>query len=790
MFKNNLRIAWRSILKNRFYSVINVTGLAIGLAVGIMILLWVQHELSYDRFHKNAEGIYKINSHLGTGGDGGVWPGAPGPLAVFGKQSIPEVLNAVRINELDEEILFKYGEKKFPETEAAFVDSTFFSVFDFKLIKGNRAKPFPDKNSIVISSSVAKRYFGTADPFGKVLTSEYGDFRVSGVMEDFPENSTYRYDILLPMTFYADEFMKRGGNGDWKTIDDDLGNFYFSTFLQLNKDASPETVGKKITKIYQDKRSGEAPGVFFTMQPLTTVHLVGPDNNRSALQTVRIFILVAALILLIACINYVNLSTARSMIRSREVSIRKIIGAERYQLFVQFIIESALIFVFASALALVIIYALLPFYNNISGKNLVFSLNKKEAWIVIGSAIVGTLLMSGIYPALLLSSFKPIEALKGKLSLGIGQVAFRKVLVVTQFVFSAGLIIGTIIIAKQLDYIRKKDVGYNKEYVFSVVLKGSIANHAQAVRSDFLRQPGITGVASSINSILDENASTTDTDWKGKETGRSFLIHTNFIDENLLPLLEIPVIAGRNFSGSGADSSNYILNETAIKQAGINDPIGKTFTLWSRPGTIIGVVKDFNYASLHKKIKPFIFRYTRNNNRVYVKTTRSNIPDALAAAERIWKKYGSEYPFAYSFLDDDFNKLYMADQRTGVLFRVFALVAIIISCLGLFGLATYTAQVRIKEIGIRKVLGASVSSITRLLTKEFILLVLVAFAIASPVTWFLMNKWLQNYAYRINVTWETFAITGGIILFIAMVTVGCQTVKASLLSPVKSLRSE
>lgn len=790
MFKNSFRVAWRSITRNRFYSAINIAGLAIGLAVGIMILLWVQDEFSYDNFHKNADRIYRVNSHLGTGNDGGIWDGSPGPVAVYSKQSIPEVVNAVRVNKIGEELLFKYENKKFVERNVAFVDASFFSIFDFPLIQGDKNNPFPAINSAVISSSTAKKYFGNAAPVGKMLATENGNFIVSGVAKDFPANSALYFDILLPMPFYADLFAKGGGNGNWKTIDEDLGNYSFYTFLELPSDASPKTVEKKLTKIYQDRRKGDAPGVFFTIQPLKTLHLISVDKTATVLQTARIFFIASLLILLIACINYVNLSTARAMLRSKEVSVRKIIGAQKFQLFMQFVIETALLFIFAAMLSLVIIYLLMPFYNNLSGKNLVFSLGKKDAWIVIGSAITGTLLMSAIYPALLLSSFKPVEALKGKLSFGLKKAGFRKVLVITQFVFSAGLIIGTIIIAKQLDYIKKKDVGYDKEHVFSFALRGSIANHAAAVRSELLKYPGIIAAASSINSILGASSSTTDTDWPGKETGRSFLIHTNFIDENFLPLMQIPLVAGRNFDGSGADSANFILNETAVKQAGIKDPIGKTFSLWSKTGTIIGVMKDFNSASLHSKIEPTIFKYSANNALVYVKARGENMAGALSAARSTWKKYGTEYPFAYSFLNDDFNKLYLADQRTGTLFNVFALVAIIISCLGLFGLATYTAQVKIKEIGIRKVLGASVAGITRLLAKDFMLLVFIAFIIAAPVSWFLMHKWLQNYAYRIEINWWIFVVTGAIILIIALATVSFQAIKAALANPVTTLRDE
>ena len=546
MIKNYFKTAWRNLTKNKFYSAINITGLAIGLAVGIMILLWVQNELSYDKFHRNANSIYKINSHLGSGTSAQVWEGAPGPLLVFSKQ-LPEVINAVRVNEIGEQLLFKYEDKKFNESKLAFVDSTFFSIFDFKLLEGNATKPFPDLNSIIITSSEAKKYFGNQQAIGKILTTDQGNFTVSGVVSDFPENSSMQYNMLLPMGLYAEQFAASGGNGDWKTMDEDLGNYYFRIYFQLRKDAAPQIVSKKLSKLYLDKRKADvdAKNNFFTLQSLPSLHLIAADGNGSGLQTVRIFLMVAILILCIACINYVNLSTARSMLRSKEVSMRKIIGAARAQLFLQFIIESVLLFLFASALSLFIIYLLLPLYNEISGRHLLFSFSNGSVLVVVACAIIGSLALSGIYPALQLSSFKPIEALRGKLSLGIKKATFRKVLVVTQFVFSVGLIISTIVISRQLQYMRKKDLGFDKEHVFVFGLRNELHDHFEAVRNELLKQPGILGVASISGTIAGINGTTGDTYWEGKEKDRSFLIHPNAIDKDFIPLMKMKMYTGK-----------------------------------------------------------------------------------------------------------------------------------------------------------------------------------------------------------------------------------------------------
>jgi putative ABC transport system permease protein len=790
MFKNYFKTAWRNLLKNKFYSAINVAGLAIGLAVGIMILLWVQDEYSFDSFHKNRDTIYKINSHLGKGADEQVWEGAPAPLAIFCKQSIPEVVNEVRIDNVNGPLLFKYADKKFTETNMACVDSTFFSMFDFKLIKGNLQKPFPNMNSIILTESEAKKYFGTDEPIGKILSMDYGDFTVCGVMKDFPENSSIRYNMLLPWNLDAYYFTKQGGNGNWKTMDEDLGSYSYQIYLQLQKGVSPEVVEKKITQLFIDKKGADSKNDFFSLQSLKSRHLVTRDGNTSALQIVRIFLLIAVLILIVASINYVNLSTARAMIRSREVSMRKIIGAARYQLFIQFITESVVLFFFASILSFLIIYSLLPLYNNLSGKHLVFSIANKDVWIVVGSTIIGTLALASIYPALLLSSFKPLQALKGKLSFGVGNVAFRKVLVVTQFVFSVGLIIGTIVISKQLQYIKEKDLGYDKEYVFSFALKGNINDHQDAAKEELLKQPGVLAVSTSGNPVLGEHSSTGDTYWEGKKEGRTFLIHPNSIDQNFIPLLKMQIVEGKNFSGAKSDSTHFILNESAVKQAGIENPVGKAFTLWSTKGTIIGVVKDFNFASLKKNIEPTIFTYSAGNSFMYIKTNGKDAPAAINAAQKVWREYGSEFPFEYSFLDDDYTKMYESDQRAGTLFNAFAAIAIFISCLGLLGLATYTAQLKTKEIGIRKVLGASVTSITALLAKEFIVLIVISFIIAAPIAWIAMNNWLQNYVYRISISGWIFLIAGLSALLIALFTISFQAIKAAFANPVKSLRTE
>jgi putative ABC transport system permease protein len=788
MLKNYLLSAWRNLRRNPFYSVINISGLAIGLAVGMLILLWVQDESSYDSFHQHAANIYKFNSHIGTGVSAQVWDGCPGPLYHYSRESVPGVANAVRILKRYDQFIVAYKDKKFLEKNSAFVDSTFFNVFSFDLLKGRRDRLFNDNNSIILTASIAKKYFGDKDPMGATLTFDSThNFSVTGIIADFPGNSFIQYDILFPMSLHAHDF---GGNGAWKTIDTDLGNFPFETFVQLTPATSPAKVETEVTRIYREQKE-DPKGPSFTLQPLTTLHLIAADGNTGALKTVRIFLAIAILILFIAGINYVNLSTARAMIRSKEVGVRKIIGAGRSQLFIQFILESALIFAIATILAFVLIFSLLPLYNTLAGKHLLFDFRNGSVWLLIAGTVIGTLAAASIYPALLLSAFRPMEVLKGKFSFGISNTAFRKILVVAQFTCSVGLIAATLVISKQLKFIRDMDLGFDKQQVFTFSMRDEMHSHFDAVRNELSQQPGVYGITTAWSNLAGVNATTGDTWWEGKDPSRMFLIHATGIDENFIPLLKMKLVAGANFTGSKADSAHFILNETAIAQAGIKNPIGKKFTLWQTTGTIIGVVKDFNYASLKNAVEPSIFGFDKSNNyQVFIKTNAAQAQQAIAAAEQEWKKYIRDYPFQYSFLDQDFAKMYQSDQRTGILFQVFAIVAIIISCLGLFGLATYTAQIKTKEIGIRRVLGATVTQVASLLAREFVLLVGISLLIATPLAWWSMTQWLQNYTYRTHLDAWPFLATGGTVLFLALLTVCIQAVRAALANPVKSLRPE
>jgi putative ABC transport system permease protein len=789
MIRNYFKTAWRNLLKNKFYSAINIIGLTVGLTVGLLILLWVNDELSFDHFHTKIAQIYKIEAKMGKGANQQIWTGVQAPVATFGLREVPGIVNATRFAQNWDYSVYRYKNKILDVGTygAYYTDTSIFKMFDFKLLVGNVNKPFPNDQTIILTQSTAKRFFGNENPIGKVLQADSHDnYTVAGIVQDMPGNSTIKFDMLFSIA--VNDKRNYNGKGYWKSMDSDWGNYYYDTYLQLQPGVSAQAVADKLTQIHIKNQAGTS-GINYLAQPLSQLHLYNADGTSSGIQTVRVFLIVSILILLIACINYINLSTARSMLRSKEVSIRKIIGAARDQLFIQFVIETVLFFSIALLLAFGLIELLMPLYNNVSGKQMEFNLLDAGIWKVIGITIIATLAASSIYPALLLSSFKPISALKGKISLGVGNTSFRKTLVVCQFVFSIALIIGTLIINQQLKYIREKDLGYDKSYVFGFGMRDMQKNY-EAIRSQLLNTPGIKDVTTASADIVSIDNNTGDTDWDGKEPGSNFEIRSIGVAKNYIDFFKLKLVAGSNFLGIKSDTAHYILNETAVREAGITNPIGKRFKLHEQNGIIIGVLKDFHLASLKQKIEPAVFFYTPDNWKMYVRTTGKDAPKAIAAAQKIYTQYNPAFPFNYTFLDDSYNEMYKSDERSGTLFSWFAGIAILISCLGLFGLATYTAQVKVKEIGIRKVLGASVANITSMLSMDFLKLVGISIVIATPIAWWAMNKWLQDFVYRINIQWWVFALAGVMALAIAFATISFQAIKAALANPVKSLRSE
>jgi putative ABC transport system permease protein len=786
MFRNYVKTAWRNLVKNKFYSLINIVGLSAGLAIGILILLWVQDELSFDGFHKKTADIYRLECYGGTGASKQIWDDMVAPIGPLAKQQLPEVRDEVRLSFNFFYSLYKYKDKAFGDDHVTFADPSFFTVFDFPLIKGDPAHPFPDDQSVVITQKTAKKYFGDQDPMGKVIVADNKvNFKVTGVIRDFPENSSMNYDMLMPMSFMAKKWWER----DSIDIKTDFVQFNFTTFLLLKPGTSLKSLSAKLYTIHIHHKPDDTD-VDYLLLPLAKMHLYRADLSDAGIGTVRVFMIVALLILAIACINYVNLSTARALLRSKEISMRKIVGAAKRQLFLQFIVETGLLFILAAILALALISASIPLFNQVSGKQLVFDLTNAHIWEVIGITILGTLAASSIYPALLLSSFEPLKALKSKVTTRVADGLFRKILVVVQFSASMILIVGTLVISRQMNYIRSKELGYDKDHVLTLWMR-DMTDRYDAARAELLKEPGVLGVTRADGNIVDIGNMTGNNNWDGKGSNQTFIVHPMGIDKDFLSFFKMQLAAGEGFRGTKADSTHFILNEAAVKELGLKNPIGKRFKLWNTNGTIIGVAKDFHFASMKEKIGPAVF-YSGpwHLGQMYIRTDGRDPAKIIAAAQAQFKRYNNDYPFSYTFLDDTFNRLYQSEEREGTLFVYFTAIAILISCLGLLGLAAFSANTRFREIGVRKVLGASVTGIMTLLAKDFIKLVLLAIVIAIPIAWYAMDKWLQGFAYRTQIGYSVFVLSGLIALSISLATISWQAVKAALMNPVNSLRSE
>ncbi|MBN8851069.1 MAG: hypothetical protein BGO55_28785 [Sphingobacteriales bacterium 50-39] len=787
----HFKIALRHLRKSKTYSFINITGLSLSLAVSILLLLWTHDELSYDRFNTHAADLYRLLPKIDNAGSASVWNTTPAPIAIYAKNEAPEVKDACRMIDNWGITYFEYDGKKFVEWHNKHVDPSFFSMFTYPLVKGNPQHPFADAYSIILSETTAKRIFGDQDPIGLALTGDDKKiYHVTGVMKDIPENSSIQFNIAFNFQQLEQEF---DTTHYWKSLNSSWGQFNYDTYLLLQPHANPAAAEQKLAAIHRrNEKDDFTKHLSYVLNPLTKTHLYAVDGSEQGMMVVKVFFLVAVIVLVIACINYVNLITARAIKRSKEISVRKIIGAGKTSLFLQFLSESMLIFLIALALATGLIYLVLPLYNNIADKNMVFKPWSTQVLTVYGLTLLATLLLAGIYPAITLSSFRPLEALKGKLS-GIGRKGnFRKVLVVVQFSFSIMLITGTIIIGRQLKYIREKNLGYDKENVFSFWMR-DINNHYEAAKAELLQQPGILGVTEAGVDIIDSHSGTVDISWNGKRPDQqAFNIVQMPVERNFPEVMGIQLVEGTGFTGTPADSANFILNQTAIKEAGIGEPaVGRRFTMHGVNGVIAGVAKDFHFQDMRTRIHPLIIHYSTSwRGKMYIKTTGKDVSRALASAERIWKKYNPNYDFIYTFLDSEFADLYKTDTHVGQLFNCFAALAILISCLGLFGLVTYTAGSKVKEIGVRKVLGAGVPHIVTLLSKDFLMLVVIAAAIAFPLAWYGLHVFLQGYAYRTDISGWVFAAAGIITLLITILTVSFKCIQAALASPVTSLRTE
>ncbi len=807
MFKNYFKIALRNFRKDKGFSAINIFGLALGLATCLLITLYVVDEFGYDRYNVKADRIYRLSADLHINDVIFVDNDSPFPMGPALASESPVIEKMVRFAN-GGDMLVKKDRETIMEHHSIFADSTFFEIFTVPMLSGDPKTALVAPNSMVISESMARKYFGSTDVLGNtLLTSNIINYKITGVIKDMPARSHFHFDFIKAMSE-----LDYSRNSQW------LGNNCF-TYVLVRPGTDEKSLTKSVDAVIRkyigpqllqmvhiniDDLAKSGNYIRYPAMPLKDIHLhshlPGEFEANGNIQYVGIFIVIAIFILLVACVNFMNLSTARSAGRAKEVGIRKMLGSERSGLIYQFLAESVLTSFFSLILAILIAWAILPFFNNLSGKKI--SLNLFSSYWLLPSLLLSVLLvglLAGSYPAFYLSSFRPIQVLKGKIATGFKSGWLRSSLVVFQFATAILLIIGTLVIYSQLNYVRHKELGYDREQVVTLQNTYSLWIHADEFKKEVLTIPGV--VSGTMTRYL-PNGGPYDINGFFKtpvfDATQALTLGTWRVDADYLPTLGMKIVAGRNFSPQMlTDSSCVLINETAAKVLGYKDPLNKIIY---HPGAkdsavglrIIGVVRDFHATSLHDKIPPIVLLLDEERGAMSFRLNSKNIPAVLAQIEQ--KYHGVEkmagQPFLYSFMDDDFNRLYQADQRTGKIFITFASFAILIACLGLFGLVTYAAEQRTKEIGIRKVLGASVGNVVGLLSKDFLKLVLIAGLIAFPLAWWGMSKWLEEFAYRTQISWWVFLIAGSIAAFITLVTVSFRAIKSALANPVTSLRSE
>ena len=793
MLKNYFKIAFRNLWRHRVFSLINILGLTVGMTACFLIFLYVRFELSYDKFHSKGDRIYRIICDIKTPTET-MKPGGPswavGPHLMGG---FPQVEAAVRTT--DDELLVRKGNVKFQEKKSLWADSSFFQVFDFKLIKGNPHTALNDPLNVVFSESAVKKYFGNTDPIGQtiLLTGDGFTAKVTGVMKDIPENSMIQADMLVSMNTLT---RKLNPN-----LDNQWGNYGNRTYVLLKPGANAAAFEKQIPAFLEKMNGTEMkqlnmyPTLMLEKFPEAYLHSTRNDSNSGSIKNVYIFSIVAIFILLIACFNFVNLTTARSAERAKEVGIRKVVGAGRRQLTAQFIGESVMICIIAFILTLGAAALLLPSFNLLAGKTL--SKGIFDNWQFIGIlflASIGIGLLAGIYPALVLSSFKPVTVLKGRFATGTKGILLRKGLVISQFTISIALIISTIIVYLQMNFMRSQDLGFSKDQMMVINSNGDPARDAFMHAVEGLPNVKSVSMSSSVPGGGNMGAYSKIQNAKGEMQIANLDLY--FVDFDYLKQFNIKMAAGRMFSRQFMTDTTQamILNESAVKSfhyKSAQDAVGRDFNQWGRQGKIIGVIKDFHFKSLQEEIKPLSMRIEPNGcSLVSIKVSGNNLPFTISAIENKWNALIPARPFSYFFLDEFFDEQYKSEQRFGKLFLNFAILAIIISCLGLLGLASYSTMQRTREIGIRKVLGATIPNIVNLLSRDFLTLVGIAIIIASPIAWFAMHKWLQDFAYRIPISWWIFAVAAVAATIIAILTVSFQAIKAAVANPVKSLRTE
>lgn len=801
MIKNYLKTAYRSLLKNKGFTVLNVLGLSVGLATCLLIVFYVVDELSYDRYNTKADRIYRVTIDAKLNGNAGVYATSEGPLLPTIKGVFPEIEKSVRV--VDASGLFaspskfyvKRNNQNILEKDVVFTETDFFNIFTLPMIDGSPSTALDGPHSAVITESTAKKYFNKVNVVGQTITiNDTSTYKITGVIKDVPAQSHFKYDFFLSFNTLPESRVSGFGYSG------------VHNYLLLKQGANIKNLETQIANI--DIKHSFSPaawtsnGNYFKiiLKPLLDIHLKDDSqyslSKNGSLQYVYIFSVIALFILLIACVNFMNLSTARSSNRAKEVGVRKVLGSARKYLVAQFLTESILVTLVSTIIAVVLAWALLPLFNQMAGKELAFTAHS-FSWLLPSLIVIVLVIgfLAGSYPAFFLSAFQPIDVLKGKISTGFKGGFLRSFLVVFQFSISIFLIIGTLVIYNQLNYIHNKSLGFDRSQVLVIKNTNSLGKQAAILKTELKQLPGVVNTTmTAYTPTGDDRQKTGLFPHKIIDIKEDVLAEFWPVDEDYVNTMGLKLISGRNFSKDMAtDTAAILVNEAFVKKFGQKDPIGKTiyrFSYGLQSFHIVGIIKDFHFESLRDKISPLVLSYAPDNGAISARIHTSNLTALMSQIETKWKSVSPNQEFTYSFMDEQFDTAYRSEQRIGTIFISFTTLAITIACLGLFGLAAYAAEQRNKEIGIRKVLGASVSAIVGMLSMDFIKLVLVSILIATPLAWLVMQKWLQDFAYRTNIHWYILAIAGGGAVLIAFVTISFQSIKAALNNPVDSLKSE
>ncbi|PSR55130.1 hypothetical protein AHMF7605_17270 [Adhaeribacter arboris] len=800
MLKNYFKIAFRNINRHKGYTFLNVAGLAIGMAACLLIALYVRNELSYDTYHTAADRLYRVTIDIQSRAGNRVFAQTSAPLAAALQRDFPQVEKATRLHKQSSQLVTYGPEKSFYEQNFYLSDPSIFEVFTLPLVKGNAQTALNRPNTLVITEELAKKYFGNAEPLGKILKVNNEPFEVTGVSQSLPYNSHLKMDLITSLATWDKQ--------DWykKDVADNWHSTMFYTYIKAKEQVNIPAFEKQIVtaadKYVSEQIKDWGVSYYFFLQPVKAIHLHSQlkDEAEAPGNAVNVYILmvVAGLIILIASLNYINLTTAQSANRAKEVGVRKVIGATKRPLITQFLCESLLLTFMALVLALLVVFLTRPSFETLTGQTYNFSLIFTPQYILIVLGITVLLgLAAAIYPALVLASFRPVAVLKGSLSLGTKGAGLRQVLVVCQFTISLMLLVGTIMVYRQLNYMKSQSLGFEKEQMLVLPVRGtSIADNYEQIKSEFQKHPAVVSATTSA-SVPGQEVNNFSVSLKGEADDKGQSMYYLFTDFDFLKTYGIKIVAGRDFDKTiqTDKESAFLINEKAVTAFGWATPeeaIGKKLDAgFGRDGEVVGVYKDFHYRSLQAPIEPLVLAIVPwRLNTISLRLKTNELPATMAFVQKKWQELFPQNPYEYAFLDEEFNKQYQADEKIGRTFLAFTSIAIFIACLGLFGLATFVAQQRTKEIGVRKVLGASVANIVSLVSKDFVKLVFISFVIATPLAYILISKWLENFASRISIGWLTFAIAGIALLLIALLTVSYQSIKAALANPVKSLRSE